>query len=200
MSKSKLSRRFSRMTSPPAIFPRDLDRGGKDSHQSAMMTAKGEVSVIAQDLPDCLSGIVRRRSIHARLMLGASPPQCYPKIWSQAIHTSDSSGSADALEEVPEGAQEGRPQKRAASMERFQELHAQHCRRETRLVYASKAHFHRDMALGYTWAAKNKKAWRVCDSAPLFDRMSRDGASWHRAKSVQAAAAEVDFTLIPLPF
>ena len=109
MSKSKFSRRFSRMTSPPAIFPRVLDRDGKDSYQSAMMTAKREVSVISQDLPDCISGIERRRSIHARLMVGASPPQCYPKIWPQAIHPSDSAGSADALEEAPEGAQEGPP-------------------------------------------------------------------------------------------
>ena len=91
------------------------------------------------------------------------------------------------------------PQKRAAFVERFQELHAQQCRREIRLVYASKAHFHGDMELGCIWAAKDKKAWRVSDSAPLFDHISRDGAGWHRAKSVQVAAAEVDFTLIPLP-
>ena len=84
-------------------------------------------------------------------------------------------------------------------MERFQELPAQHCRREIRLVYASKAHFHGDMELGYTWAAKNKKAWRVSDSAPLFEGINWEGASWHRAKSVQVAAAEVGFTLIPLP-
>ncbi len=90
------------------------------------------------------------------------------------------------------------PQKRAAFMERFQELPAQHCRREIRLVYASKSQFHRDAELGYTWAAKNKKVWRVSDSAPLFDRMDWDGVSWHRAKSVQVAA-KLGLTLIPLP-
>ena len=50
------------------------------------------------------------------------------------------------------------PQKRAAFMERFQELYEQLCRQEIRLVYIDEAHIHRDMDLGYTWAEKNKIA------------------------------------------
>jgi transposase len=137
------------------------------------------------------------------------------------------------------------PQKRAAFMERFQELYEQLCRQEIRLVYIDEAHIHRDMDLGYTWAEKNKIAWRMSDCASLADRINWygaydfcagqcfiwnegncnkdhtiqflqrmtewlgdapgavviiwDGATWHRAKSVQAAAAKLGLTLIPLP-
>ena len=137
------------------------------------------------------------------------------------------------------------PQKRAAYMERFQELFDQLCRLELRLVYVDEAHIHRAMDLGYTWAEKNKTAWRVRDCASLADRINWygaydccagqcfiwnegscnkehtiqfllrmaawlddelgsvviiwDGAAWHPAKSVQAAAANLGFTLSPLP-
>ena len=101
------------------------------------------------------------------------------------------------------------------------------------------------MDLGYTWAEKNKIAWRMSGCAPLSDRINWygaydfgagqcfiwnegncnkdhtiqflqrmaewlgdepgavviiwDGATWHRAKSVQAAAAKLGLTLIPVP-
>ena len=137
------------------------------------------------------------------------------------------------------------PQKRAAFVQRFRELFAQLCRGEIRLVYVDEAHFHRDMDLGYTWAPRNKPAWRLSECAPLSHRINWygaydfaqgqcfiwnegncnkehtvqfldrlltwlgqvsvpviiiwDGAPWHRAKIVQAAAADLGFTLIPLP-
>ena len=37
------------MPSPPAIFPRDLDLGEKDSHQFSIIKAKGDLSVIKRD-------------------------------------------------------------------------------------------------------------------------------------------------------
>ena len=48
------------------------------------------------------------------------------------------------------------PQKRAAFMERFQELYEQLCRQQIRLVYIDEAHIHRDMDLGYTWAKRTR--------------------------------------------
>ena len=68
------------------------------------------------------------------------------------------------------------PQKRAAFMERFQELYEQLCRQEIRLVYIDEAHIHRDMELGYTWTEKNKIAWRMSGCAPLSDRINWYGA------------------------
>lgn len=137
------------------------------------------------------------------------------------------------------------PQKRAAFVQRFQDLFAQVCRQEIRLIYIDEAHLHRDMDIGYTWAPKGKVAWRTSGCPPLSDRINWygaydfsygqcfiwnegnctkeqtvpflyhlaawlgnasgpvviiwDGAPWHRAKMVQAAAAELGFTLVPLP-
>jgi transposase len=137
------------------------------------------------------------------------------------------------------------PEKRAAFVQRFQELYEQVCRTEIRLLYIDEAHLHRDMDLGYTWAVKGEVAWRTSDCPPLSDRINWygaydfsdgqcfiwnegncnkektvqflhhlagwlgkhpepvviiwDGAPWHRAKIVQATAAALGFTLVPLP-
>lgn len=137
------------------------------------------------------------------------------------------------------------PEKRAVFVRRFQELFAQLCRQEIRLIYIDEAHLHRDMDLGYTWARKGEVAWRTSACPPLSDRINWygaydfsqgqcfiwnegscnkeqtiqflhhlatwlgnepgpvmivwDGAPWHRAKIVQAAAADLGFTLVPLP-
>ena len=68
------------------------------------------------------------------------------------------------------------PQKRAAFMERFQDLFEKLCRQEIRLVYIDEAHIHRDIDLGYTWTEKSKIAWRMRDSASLADRINWYGA------------------------
>ena len=47
---------------------------------------------------------------------------------------------------------------------------------QTRLIYIDEAHIHRDMDIGYTWAAKGKPAWRLSDSAPLAHRINWYGA------------------------
>lgn len=137
------------------------------------------------------------------------------------------------------------PTKRAAFIEEFQVLFAQFCREEIVLVYVDESHFHRDLEVGYTWAPRNKPAWRVSDCPPLSERINWygaynfnqgqcflwnegscnqdntikflqhlaawlsavaspvviiwDGAPWHRAKRVQAAATALGFTLLPLP-
>ena len=137
------------------------------------------------------------------------------------------------------------PQARAAFIQQFQAVYEQVCRHTTRLLYIDEAHIHRAMDLGYTWAEKNKTAWRLSGCAPLAHRINWygaydcadgqcfiwnegscnkehtilflqrlaewlddqpgqiviiwDGASWHRAKDVQAAAAKLGFTLVPLP-
>jgi transposase len=141
------------------------------------------------------------------------------------------------------------PAKRAAFIQEFQALFAQVCRGEVRLVYVDESHFHRDLELGYTWALRNRPAWRASDCPPLAERINWygaydfnqgecflwgpegspgnchqdntiqflhhlaawlgdsacpvviiwDGAPWHKAKRVQAAAAELGFTLLPLP-
>ena len=137
------------------------------------------------------------------------------------------------------------PQKRAAFVQRFQELFEQVCRTEVRLLYIDEAHIHRDMDLGYTWAVKGEVAWRTSDCPPLADRINWygaydfsygqcfiwnegncdkektvqflhhlagwlgknpapvviiwDGAPWHRAQIVQTTAAQLGFTLVPLP-
>ena len=48
------------------------------------------------------------------------------------------------------------------------------------------AHIHRDMDLGYTWAEKNKIAWRMSDCAPLSDRINWYGAYDFCANSVSS--------------
>lgn len=68
------------------------------------------------------------------------------------------------------------PEERAAFIERFQALYEQACREEIVLVYIDEAHIHRDMDLGYTWAAVGKVAWRVSECPPLADRISWYGA------------------------
>ena len=68
------------------------------------------------------------------------------------------------------------PQKRAAFIQQFHALYEQVCRLEVRLVYIDEAHIHRDMDLGYTWAAKNKTAWRLSDCVPLPHRINWYGA------------------------
>ena len=119
------------------------------------------------------------------------------------------------------------------------------CQEEIRLIYIDESHFHRDMDLGYTWAATGEPAWRSSDCPPLQDRINWygaydfsqgqcfiwnegscngqhtvqflqhlaawlgdgtcpvviiwDGAPCHKAQIVQAAAAELGFTLLPLP-
>ena len=67
-------------------------------------------------------------------------------------------------------------QKRAAFVQRFQELFAQVCRQEIRLLYIDEAHIHRDMDLGYTWAPRDKPAWRPSGCPPLADRINWYGA------------------------
>ncbi len=61
-------------------------------------------------------------------------------------------------------------------MQRFHRLYEQVWRLQTRLIYIDEAHIHRDMDIGYTWAAKGKPAWRLSDSAPLAQRINWYGA------------------------
>lgn len=68
------------------------------------------------------------------------------------------------------------PQKRAAFMQRFQELYKQVRQQEILLIYVDESHFHRDMDLGYTWAPTGKPAWRPSDCPPLSDRINWYGA------------------------
>jgi hypothetical protein len=68
------------------------------------------------------------------------------------------------------------PQRRAAYMQAFQTTFAQVCRKEVRLVYIDESHFHRDMDLGYTWAEKGKRAWRLSDCPSLQERIDWYGA------------------------
>jgi transposase len=138
-----------------------------------------------------------------------------------------------------------KPAQRAAFITEFQQLFSQVCQEKLRLIYIDEAHFHREMDLGYTWAAQGKPAWRLSDCPPLSDRINWfgaydfsqaqgfiwnegncnqantiqflhrlaewlgplttpvliiwDGAPWHKAKAVQEAAAELGFSLRPLP-
>jgi transposase len=142
-----------------------------------------------------------------------------------------------------------RPEQRAAFVQELQTLFAQVCQEAIRLIYIDESHFHRDMDLGYTWAATGAAAWRASDCPPLHERinwygaydfaqgqcliwgpegspgscngqhtvqflhhlaawlgdstgptvMIWDGAPCHRAQIVQAAAAHLGFTLLPLP-
>lgn len=64
------------------------------------------------------------------------------------------------------------PQERAAFMNRYDKLYTQRSRKEIRLVYVDEAPCHRDMELGYTWAAKNQLTWLVSDSEPLSARIN----------------------------
>lgn len=137
------------------------------------------------------------------------------------------------------------PDKRQAYIEEFQQLFQRVCQQEIRLIYIDESHFHRDMDLGYTWAPKSERAWRLSDCPRLADRINWygaydfsqgqcfiwneggcngkntvkflehlkewlgdsdmpvviiwDGAPCHRAKIVQATAAKLSFTLLPLP-
>ena len=145
---------------------------------------------------------------------------------------------------MPEGAQESRPTETCRLYGTLRKLYrklSSKIRSSILLKPTSTAIMH----LGYTWAEKNKIAWRMSDCAPLSDRINWygaydfcagqcfiwnegncnkdhtiqflqrmtewlddepgavviiwDGATWHRAKSVQAAAAKLGLTLIPLP-
>lgn len=67
-------------------------------------------------------------------------------------------------------------QQRAHYMQEFQELFAQVCNDEVRLLYLDESHFHRDLQVGYTWAATGETAWRKSDCPPLSDRINCYGA------------------------
>ena len=67
------------------------------------------------------------------------------------------------------------PKRLATSVERIRELFEQVCRLESRLVYIGEAHFNRVIGLAYTWAEKNKIAWRKCKCTPLKARINWNG-------------------------
>lgn len=69
-----------------------------------------------------------------------------------------------------------KPEKRQAFIEQFQSLFEEVCRQETILVYIDEAHIHRDLDLGYTWAAKGEPAYRSSDCPPLADKINWYGA------------------------
>lgn len=68
------------------------------------------------------------------------------------------------------------PAKRAAFIAQFQTLFEEVCADRLILIYVDEAHIHRDMDLGYTWAAKERPAWRLSSCPPLSDRINWYGA------------------------
>ena len=66
--------------------------------------------------------------------------------------------------------------KRAVFMQEFLAIFEQLCQGKVRLIYIDESHFHRDMDLGYTWAATGEPAWRLSVCAPLADRINWYGA------------------------
>ncbi len=66
--------------------------------------------------------------------------------------------------------------KRAAYIERFESLWSQTCQEEIILIYVDEAHFHRDLDLGYTWAARGQVAYRLSACASLNERINWYGA------------------------
>lgn len=68
------------------------------------------------------------------------------------------------------------PEKRQAYMQAFQEQFHQLCQEQIRIIYIDESHFHRDLDLGYTWAAVGKPAWRLSDCPRLADRINWYGA------------------------
>lgn len=68
------------------------------------------------------------------------------------------------------------PAKRQAYIQEFKARFDQLCQEKIRLVYIDEAHFHRDLELGYTWAAVGQPAWRFSDCPRLADRLNWYGA------------------------
>ena len=62
-------------------------------------------------------------------------------------------------------------QQRAHYMQEFQELFAQVCNDEVRLLYLDEAHLHRDLEAGYTWGITGETVWRMSACAPLSERI-----------------------------
>jgi transposase len=68
------------------------------------------------------------------------------------------------------------PAKRAAHIQRLQELFEGVRRGDVTLIYVDEAHFHRDLDPGYTWGRKGLRLWRRSACPKLSERLNCYGA------------------------